>query len=75
MLGHSTGGAISVIGTVKWSARRLGSSVLTNLNNHAAALPAMPAGTLRLAYGRSGVCATLKRQPLVRAFSVNDMYK
>jgi hypothetical protein len=65
---------ISFVGTVKWSARPLGREVLTNLDDHSAALPGYRGGTPRLIYGRTGCGATLTREPLVRCISVEDMY-
>jgi AAA+ ATPase superfamily predicted ATPase len=65
---------VSFVGTVKWSARPLGREVLTNLDDHSAALPGYRGGTLRLVYGRTACGATLAREPLVRCFSVEDMY-
>ncbi|HEY8743368.1 MAG TPA: hypothetical protein VIU62_09730 [Chloroflexota bacterium] len=64
---------ISFVGTVKWAARPLGREVLTNLDDHSAALPGYRGGTPRLIYGRSGCSATLAREPLVRCFSAEDM--
>jgi uncharacterized protein len=74
LVGVSDGDRIRFVGTVKWSARPLGRDVLTNLDDHSAALPGYRGGTLRLIYGRTGCGATLAREPLVHCISVEDMY-
>jgi uncharacterized protein len=75
LVGLTGGDRISLVGTVKWTARRLGPDVLANLDAHAAALPGAAPGTLRLIYGRNGCTAQQRRAPLVRCFSVDEMYE
>lgn len=66
---------VSFVGTAKWSARPLGRDVLTNLDSHAAALPGLRPGALRLVYGRGGCREALAAEPLVRCFSAEQMYE
>jgi AAA+ ATPase superfamily predicted ATPase len=74
LVGVAGDGAISLVGTVKWSARALGRDVLASLDAHAAALPGIRPGTLRLIYGRTGCRQSIAREPLVRCFSAATMY-
>lgn len=69
--GHRT---VSLVGTVKWSARRLAPRVLRELDAHAAALPGLRPGLPRLVYGRGGCEEALREAPLVRCFSADDLY-
>lgn len=66
---------LSFVGTVKWSAKLLGRSVLANLEQHAAALPAYRPGRTRLVYGRGGCHSALGAEAGVRCFSVEDLYR
>jgi AAA+ ATPase superfamily predicted ATPase len=74
LVGISGRDRIQFIGTVKWSARRLGRDVLKNLDEHAAGLPNLRPGIPRLVYGRSGCMADLLAVPNVRCFSADDLY-
>jgi AAA+ ATPase superfamily predicted ATPase len=75
IVGLAGGDQVSVVGSVKWSARRLGRDVLANLDEHAAALPGVSPGTQRLLYGRNGCTDAVAHAPLVRCFSVDEMYE
>jgi hypothetical protein len=76
LVGVARRARIALIGTVKWSARRLGRDVLLNLEGHAAALPGhKPGETTRLIYGRAGCQSTTAGAAGVRCFSVADLYQ
>ncbi len=76
LVGVTRRDSITFVGTVKWSARRLGPDILQNLDGHAAALPGYkPAGTPRLIYGRGSCVSTVAGAAGVRCFSVADLYR
>jgi AAA+ ATPase superfamily predicted ATPase len=76
LVGVSRRDTITFVGTVKWSARRLGRDVLQNLDGHAVALPGYkPGETPRLIYGRAGCEPTSAGALGVRYFSVLDLYQ
>ena len=67
--------SIGFVGSVKWSARKLGSNVLENLKHHAEPLPGYTPSIPHLLYGRSGCTPAIRSTPTVRCFSARDMYK
>lgn len=66
---------VSFVGSVKWSARALRPTVLTNLEQHAVGLPGFGPHTPRLVYGRGGCAPNLAAIPGVRCFSVEELYE
>jgi len=70
-----SGRGVAFVGEAKWSARPLPASVLTRLDEHAAALPGVTAMIPRLLYGRAGCGAGIARQPGIRCYSIADMYR
>lgn len=66
---------VSMVGTVKWSARALPYEALRNLDAHAAALPGYREGTLRFVYSRAGCGGAVARESGVRCYSAEDMYE
>jgi hypothetical protein len=67
--------SVGFVGSVKWSARKLGSNALENLKHHAESLPGYTAAIPHLLYGRSGCTTAIRSLPAVRCFSARDMYR
>jgi AAA+ ATPase superfamily predicted ATPase len=65
---------VSLVGSVKWSARPLSRSALADLQAHASAMPGYNARIPHLLVSRRGCGASLAARPGVRCFSVDDLY-
>jgi uncharacterized protein len=74
LVGVSGRDDVSLVGTVKWSARPLGREVLANLDAHASALPGYRPGIPRLVYGRTGCGKMVAATHGVRCYSAEDLY-
>ncbi len=70
----TTDGSIGFVGSVKWSSAPLGVAALRDLDRHAAAVPGITPGTVRLLYGRGGVQPDVARGDSVLGFSLRDLY-
>ena len=70
-----SGRGVGFVGEAKWSARSLPASVLTRLDEHAAALPGVTMTTPRLLYGRTRCSLVLAGRPEIRCYSIADMYR
>lgn len=73
LVGLSGKRRVAFVGSVKWSARPLGRSVLSSLEAHLAALLGAGPGILKLLYGRSG-CSEQVAGQNIRCFSAEDLY-
>ncbi len=67
--------SVGFVGSVKWSARKLGPNVLENLKHHAESLPGYSPSIPHLLYGRSGCTPAIRSMTAVRCFSTRDMYR
>lgn len=65
---------VGFVGSVKWSSRLLGRTVLANLEEHAKGLPGYDESVPKLLYGRAGCGAWSRGVKGLRCFSAEDLY-
>ena len=65
---------VSLVGSVKWSARPLSRSALTDLQAHASRMPGYNQRLTHLLFSRRGCGASVAAMPGVRCFTVDDLY-